>query len=147
MAVTATVTLTNRAPDRGLPDAVIGNNDQGLPFGTNVVTLALYSPHELSAASLDGVAVALQRQPELGVWAYGTTVTLGPGQRRVLVVELRGDAPAAVEDYVVVVAHQPLVNDDGLELHVRGAGQAPLVRTITLVGDTSLSAVGGGPQD
>jgi hypothetical protein len=147
MAVTATVTLTNRAPDRGLPDAVIGNNDQGLPFGTNVVNLALYSPHELSAASLDGVAVALQRQPELGVWAYGTTVTLGPGQRRVLVVELRGDAPAAVEDYVVVVAHQPLVNDDGLELHVRGAGQAPLVRTITLVGDTSLSAVGGGPQD
>ena len=33
---TATLTFTNRAPTSGLPDAVIANNDQGFPPGTNV---------------------------------------------------------------------------------------------------------------
>src|SRR5690606_38125642 len=51
---TATITLRNDAPAFGLPLAIIGSNDQGLPLGTNAMFFSFYTPHLLRQASLDG---------------------------------------------------------------------------------------------
>ena len=48
---TAVITLRNDAPASGLPLAIIGNNDQGLPLGTNAMFFEFYSPHLLREAT------------------------------------------------------------------------------------------------
>ena len=45
------ITLHNGAPAEGLPDAIIGNNDQGFPFGTNRLRVHVYTPLALRSAT------------------------------------------------------------------------------------------------
>ena len=117
---TATIRLTNDAPADGLPQAVIGNNDRGLPFGTNDVYLSLYSPLGFTGATLNGQPLSMESQRERDRWVYSAIVRLGPGSSADLVIDLTGQiAPDTV--YSLTVAPQPLVNPDDITVTVTGA--------------------------
>lgn len=117
---TATIHLANDAPAAGLPQAVIGNNDRGLPFGTNDVNLSLYSPLHFTGATLDGRPLAMESQRERNRWVYSVIVRLGPESRADLVVDLTGQLTPGGE-YDLTVAPQPLVNPDDITVTVSGA--------------------------
>ncbi len=115
---TATITLTNRAPSGGLPDYVIGNT-LGDPRGTNHVYLSFYSPLGLEAATLDGFAVAVQAQDELGGRVYSLLVPVAAGATRTLEFDLTGAVP--VDDgYRLAIGRQGTVNADDVSVTIRG---------------------------
>ena len=119
---TATVVLRNGAPAEGLPEAVIGNNDQGLPLGTNRVWLSLYTPLGLEEARLDGRRVGVEYGREFGTGGepgyavYGGFYTLPPGGSATLEFDLAGTV--APGGYGLWVHHQPLVNPDRVHVDV-----------------------------
>ncbi len=76
---TVAVTLTNTAPDYGLPWYVIGNYAD-FPGGTARDAVALYSPLEVETATLDGTPVGLQRQVYGTGYVYTFPVVLLSGQ-------------------------------------------------------------------
>lgn len=137
---TATIHLTNDAPAEGLPQAVIGNNDRGLPFGTNDVNLSLYSPLGFDGATLDGQPLSMESQRERGRWVYSAIVRLGPGSSADLVIDLAGQiTPDTV--YSLTVAPQPLVNPDDITVTVTGASAWRVKGAVGLT--TSNDAVSG----
>lgn len=111
-----TLTLENTAPAEGLPLSVIGSNDQGLPLGTNELYLSVYSPHELTGATIDGSPLILETARELGYWVYSTYVTLGPGAQSTIVIDLAGTVEPG--DYDLTHWPQPLSRADELTVTV-----------------------------
>ena len=77
-----TVALTNDAPASGLPDAIIGNNDQGFPFGTNAMQLQLYSPLGFRNAAIDGEPVGVELGQEFGWPQVAVSLQIPPGEVR-----------------------------------------------------------------
>lgn len=142
---TATIHLTNDAPAEGLPQAVIGNNDRGLPFGTNDVNLSLYSALNFDSATLDGQPLSMESQRERGRWVFSAMVRLGPGQSADLVVDLNGQI-AAGTDYALTVADQPLVNPDDITVTVTGASSWKVRGAVGLTA-TNDAAIGSIAQD
>src|SRR5699024_6181911 len=118
---TVTATLRNEAPASGLPLYVIGNWS-GLPTGTNLHLLTLYTPHGLSRATLDGAPVGARTQDEFGVHTYGVPGELAPMSTRTLVLELEGFTQPG-QPYRLDVIPQPTANPDQLTLRIgrRGA--------------------------
>ncbi len=115
-----TVTLTNNAPASGLPDAVIGNNDRGLPFGTNKLLLSVYTPHELLEATVDGMPTSTQRGIELGHRVYSVFVTLPARSSAVVELDLDGFVLPG-DEYALRLAAQPTVIPEELELVLTGS--------------------------
>jgi len=115
------VELTNNAPSEGLPQAIIGNNDRGFPAGTNVTRVQIYSPLELSGASLDATPASVRWEEELGWFRYTITLQLAPGQTRVLELELAGLLDLS-DGYELQIHHQPVVNPDQVGVAVSAAG-------------------------
>ena len=103
---TATVTFTNTAPSSGLPDAVIANNDQGFPLGTNVSLVHLHTALDLVTLTVDGEETPASRRAAFGAEAIGATILIPPGESVVLVYELRGRLEGP---YALTVAQQALV--------------------------------------
>lgn len=103
---TATVTFTNTAPSSGLPDAVIANNDQGFPLGTNVSLVHLHTALDLVSLTVDGEETPASRRAAFGAEAIGATILIPPGESVVLVYELRGRLEGP---YALTVAQQALV--------------------------------------
>ena len=117
-----TITLHNDAPAVGLPAAVIGSNDQGLPAGTNRLTLSVYSPLGVERARVDGVPAAVEAQTEFGVGVYSITLAIPPRSSTVVELDLRGPADLS-NGYEMVFDPQPLVRPDALTWLVsRGDG-------------------------
>ena len=110
----ATVTLHNDAPASGLPDAVIGSNDRGLPLGTNRLLLSFYSPLELVDSSIDGTHQGFESQQELGYRVYRRYIGIPPGGTVTVQLELAGSIEAR-SDYQLTVGVQPMVNPDSIE--------------------------------
>lgn len=133
---TATVTLRNEAPSSGLPDAVIGSNDQGLPPGTNVAFVSFYTPFGLREARLGGQQVPLEYQRELGHAVYSTYIEIPPGEERTLELDLFGalDPGAA---YQLRIGAQPLVNADDVRVRFRVEGGWEIARSRSLRPDDS----------
>jgi hypothetical protein len=134
---TATVTLTNTAPDEGLPDYVIGSplaGDAAPPRGTNRTYLSVYSPWALEGALLDGAPAALERQEERGRFAYSLFLDVPPGGSRTLTLDLRGRL--AGDRYRLDVASQPLVEADNLTVgvDVGGGGAVEASEDLTVDG-------------
>jgi hypothetical protein len=116
-----TITLTNSAPSSGLPDAIIGNNDQGLPFGTNAMNVEIYSPLGLRGALLDDQLTSVGLDEAFGWSRYGLDVEIPPGETIVVRIDLAGELDVS-DGYRLDIEHQPLVNDDLVTLDIRRAG-------------------------
>lgn len=126
VTATATVTLHNDAPARGLPDYVIGNL-YGLPTGTNRLYLGFFTPDELRSATLDGTTLPIESQHEFAGHVYSSLVDLPPGGSATIVLHLVGTVrlgPGAADGYRLGIGHQPLVNDDHLTVRVRSTEPA-----------------------
>lgn len=89
---TLEVELTNTAPASGLPDYLIGGQDDGYSRGTNQSSLFIYSPHELSELLLDGEAVLPAVSYDQGIFIYQLQTDLAPGQTREVIARLTGHA-------------------------------------------------------
>ena len=116
LGATVAVTMRNDAPAGGLPDYVIGSARHDRPPGTNHLLLSVLSPHELVTGSVGGAEVAFERTEEHGVHRYSAFVDVPPGATEVVRLELAGVAP--VGPYRLVVAGQPLVHDDAVDVEV-----------------------------
>jgi hypothetical protein len=117
---TMTVTLENDAPAAGLPESVIGSNDQGLPPGTNRLYFSLYTPLGLREAKVSGVQTPLEYQRELGDAVYSTYLDIPAGEHRVVELSLFGHLDGG-GTYRLDVGHQPLVNTDDVRVHLAAA--------------------------
>ncbi len=117
LTATAIITLRNDAPASGLPLAIIGNNDQGLPLGTNSMFFSFYSPHLLREASVDGDRVPMEVHKEGGYRVYSRFLQLAPGQEITVQLDLMGELPAGSQ-YTLDIGHQPVVHPDGLSARV-----------------------------
>jgi hypothetical protein len=91
---TATVTLTSKAPRRGLPEYVTLRLDTPAekrpPVGQNRIYLSVYGGLRASAekATLDGEPVAFEPLVERGHGVFSTYLTIDPGQTRTLVFKI-----------------------------------------------------------
>ncbi len=117
IAATVQIELTNSVPDLNLADAVVGSNDQGLPLGTNRLTLVVYSPHTLVSATVDGVEQGFQVVPEFGLLSFARRMDIAPGQTVVVELQLEGDLDAA-GGYRLLVPVQASVLGDRLTVSV-----------------------------
>lgn len=116
-----TVTLRNDAPASGLPRYVIGNRDPNrFPVGTNVMYLSVYTPWDLTAATLDGAPIPVEQAEELDRFAYEAFVEVPPGGSRTLTFALAGEGHPGSE-YSLTFAPQPMVNPDQLTVDLAGA--------------------------
>lgn len=148
---TLEVRLRNDAPDRGLPDSVIGFGGfpaPGQPVtdpGENLLLLSVYSPLELTAMTVDdGQVLSISRQNELGRRVYSALVSVRAGATRTVTVGLAGRVSPG--DYRLDVLRQPTVVPDEAAVSVefprgwrlaRGAGRgsAPAGASETLTVD------------
>ena len=106
---TATIRFANDAPASGLPDTVIGSNDQGFPLGTNVALVHLHTALDLVELTVDGVPTPASRRAAFGAEAIGVQIEIPAGATVEIVATLAGrlDGP-----YGVRVVQQPLVTDE-----------------------------------
>ncbi|MGH9127002.1 MAG: DUF4012 domain-containing protein [Acidimicrobiales bacterium] len=108
---TATITLHNDAPSTG--DSVYFTSsgiDPPLPEGENQLYLSFYSPWQLSSATLDGKAVSMQAQNELGRRVYSVALVVPAGGTVTLVLHLQGHYTGSA--YHLEVFAQPVVTPD-----------------------------------
>jgi hypothetical protein len=75
----ADVTLTNNAPNSGLPSYVIGNGVD-LPDGSSSLIVNFFGPPTLQAVTRDGEVIPVGVLPEAGWMGYSTDVVLGSGE-------------------------------------------------------------------
>jgi hypothetical protein len=137
-----TVTLRNDSPSAGLPDYVIGNFD-GYPTGTAKDALALYTPHGLVSATIDGTETAAERQAGYGGNIFTVPVVVAPGTTATVVYRIEGSV-AAGPAYRLDVLAQPLTHDEDLLITLRAPDST---RPLTLfegplVEDVQLGAIG-----
>jgi hypothetical protein len=129
-AATATVTLTNTAPSRGLPDGVLGNYT-GDVAGTNRILVSLYSALPVESASVerpDGSTADFQVEvgTEAG-WLTGSTFLVVPsGESVTLTYRLAGDLQLD-DGYSLALRPQPMVIDELLAVSVVDTDSRPLV--------------------
>lgn len=111
--VEATVTIQelNDAPSSGLPLYVIGSHaGSGIPPGTNLSWLSLYTPLNLVSAQINGAPIGFSPGTrEGGVTAYSTFVRVPAKSLATLTVDLEGTVPSR-PDYRMEVWQQPLSN-------------------------------------
>ena len=110
VSATATIRLTNSAPSSGLPDYVIGN-DRGQPRGTTALYLSLYTPLEVTGATVDGQPVGTEPQHELGSPVFSLLVTIPSGATATVVFQLEGEVAPGPE-YHLDLLNQPMANPD-----------------------------------
>jgi len=116
---TARVTLVNSAPSSGLPDYIIGN-ERKQPKGTTSLYLSLYSPLAVTGATVDGVAVGVEPQQELGSPVYSLLVTIAPGATVTVEFQLAGSVDVS-DGYHLDLSPQPMANPDQSSVAVRSA--------------------------
>ena len=113
-----TLTLENQAPTSGLPDAIIGSNDQGIAPGTNAMLLTLYSELPVLSASFGETAAPFLGSTEFGVHATTFILSIPSEDSLVLDLSLGGDLDLAT-GYEVVLGAQPLVSPDRATWNIR----------------------------
>ena len=112
------IVLDNKIPDIPFPPYVVSNS-RAAPQGTNVTTLAIYSPHRLVSAMVDGQEVTLGEDTELGLNVYETGVIRVPPRGQVtLELELEG-AVDLRRGYHLEIIPQPMVNAEQVSTTLR----------------------------
>jgi hypothetical protein len=136
---TISVTLRNELTDLTLPDAIIANNDQGYPLGTNVARVTIHTGLDFRAARLDGADVVADREIAFGHDALTLVVEIPPGGSRMIEIDVGGELDTA--PYSLTLPQQPLVNDDRMTLSVTVDGFVlDLPAALTLGNDMVLRA-------
>jgi hypothetical protein len=150
------VRLTNTAPNSGLPGAIIGNNDLDFRPGTNRSRLEIYTPLQLVGAVVAGDNVPMVAQSHLGWNRYQRDLFIDAGETVELIVTL--DGTVSIDDgYVLEIEHQPLANDDTVQIDltptpgwkfsttsgVDGQGSATVTPDRDFVIGVSFAPVGG----
>lgn len=127
-----TVTYANEAP-AGLP-GFITDNRHGLPDGTSRVLVSVWTPYLSAGATLDGRALSMERQVELGRNRYLTLLAVPLGASVTLTLALEGQAPA--DGYRLTVVRQPLAEPSELQVTMHAPDGSPLrdVPKATVVG-------------
>lgn len=137
------VRLRNEPPDGELPYEV-GYNPDGLPQGTNLTRLDVYSPLALDEATVDGVPVPVAEAGEFGLAVHGVVLEVPRNGAAVVRYSLSGTLPPD-EGYRLLLVHQPLANPDDVTVRVRAVdGWRPAAVTEPLVSD-GLVATGSPP--
>ena len=113
---TLSVTMRNTAPPSGLPDYVV-RNDNGRPFGTNIMTLEVASPLDLVGVTSGGSPAGVAVSSEYGRSLYTTLVEVPPGSELVVTFTLRGRLDLS-DGYHLDVVPQPRVNADRVRVEV-----------------------------
>jgi hypothetical protein len=111
-AVTAEATLRlHNTASTGLPPYVIGSfGGSGLPAGTNLTWLSIYSPLELTSATVDGKPLRMgSGVSELGVTAYSAFVPIPAMSEVVVQLSFRGRVQPG-PSFMTTVRTQPLSN-------------------------------------
>ncbi|MFP5322548.1 MAG: DUF4012 domain-containing protein [Acidimicrobiia bacterium] len=118
---TATVAITNRAPDEGESALLIGGLG-GIPgpLGRSRLTIDVYSALELQGATVDGQPVRMSGDRAFDRNLYWTVQTLGPGQTSTLQVHLTGFIEPGAP-YALDVGMQPVITPDELSVRVEPA--------------------------
>lgn len=118
---TVTVALHNTAPPSGLPPDVIGSYPgSGLPGGTNLTWLSIYSPLAFAGGTEGNGPLSVTSTPELGVNTYSAFVDIPPGATVTVVLHLDGTLERS-RSYRLVVHGQPVVVPDQDTVDVRPA--------------------------
>ena len=117
---TATVRFTNTAPASGLPDSVIGSNDQGFPLGTNVALVHLHTALDLVDVAVDGAPVPANRRAAFGAEAIGVQIEIPSGATVEIVYTLAGRIDP---DYRIHVVQQPLVGVESVSVQATVDGE------------------------
>ncbi|MEW6471652.1 MAG: DUF4012 domain-containing protein [Actinomycetota bacterium] len=110
---TATVTLSNDAPATGLPSYVLGGLVAPPGFSRQIVQL--YTPFELTAATVDGrppPAAALRSLGRAGNWAHELDVAIPPGSTMKIELRLKGALTGQPKRWTLDVARQAAVRPD-----------------------------------
>ncbi len=92
MTATLTIALTNDLPATpdALPDSVAANT-RGAPRGTNMSIYTVLTPHEVTAATVDGQPIDIYPDREAGLRTWETpVVSIPPEGTTVIRLELRG---------------------------------------------------------
>jgi hypothetical protein len=105
------IELRNEVPFAELPASVAGNT-RGLPRGTNLAALSIFTPSAVTDATIDGEPVTLGPGTERGLNAWDTPLLqIPPGGKVVVVVELEG-AVDLERGYRLTILPQPVANPD-----------------------------------
>jgi hypothetical protein len=117
---TLRITLHNEVPLplSALPVAVWANRS-GAPGGTNVTWLSVFTPHQVTEATIDGKPLELGADEEVGLNAYDTPFFRIPqGGSVTIELQLTGALDLA-DGYRLRVMPQPVANRDRLTVAVR----------------------------
>lgn len=137
------VTLRNQAPPGGLPRYLIGNSLPALPIGTNRLYLSIYTPWNLTGATVAGAEEPMESEIERGRNVYSTFVDIGPQSTVEVELRLSGsravvEAGAGAGAYRLDLHAQPVVTPDVVTVTASRKGGQPQVRRLVLTRDERL---------
>lgn len=122
------VAITSTEPASGQPTYVIGGGVlQTTPAGYNREWVNVYSALALDGATLDGALVSMTSARDGGRNVYSAFVTIPPGGRVDLVLNLAGHLTPGSR-YSLVIDHQPAPQPDHLIVDATGAEAGHRVR-------------------
>jgi hypothetical protein len=110
--------LTNDAPDRGLPESVIGPSDPRFAAGENRAYVSLYSPMALGATTVDGSAAALDVGREVGRNVGSLFVATSSRSTSTIVTRIAGAVALRNGWYELQIRNQPSVHADRMTVSV-----------------------------
>jgi hypothetical protein len=140
---TAVITLVNDAPSTGAARYLIGNKaSPPAPEGTSVQYVSIYSPFELTSTTIDGKAIELERESELGMNVYSAWIRIPPQGSAKLVVQLTGSI--ALEGfggspYRLRFGCQAMVNADIVSGSITVRGEPQKVTEFLVAGSSERS--------
>ncbi len=101
--VDVTLQLTNTAPAEGLSTYIAGNSS-GLPLGTNLMYLSMYTPIGVVGGTQDGEPIGLDTQSELGAVVASTYLDIAPGATTTITITFEAAGPEPEGGWNVFVA-------------------------------------------
>lgn len=142
LTATLRIELRNDVPSLDLPDPVVGNS-RGVPLGTNLGWLTIFTPQYVTGATLDGEPISLGPSVERGLNGWDTPlIAVPPGGTAVLEVELAGGVDLA-GGYELALLPQPVANPDRFTATLRidhGTDAATGDDEVDLLADEAITA-------
>lgn len=119
---TATVTITNTAPDRGVSSYIIGETPGPTAPGENQLRVTVLSPHNpVGAFDAAGEPLPVNLGTERGLRAATVSLEIPAGQSATVSFTFAGTLPPTRGDYRLQIGRQPAVVPDRIEIFLQGA--------------------------